>query len=299
MTVTRLAPAKFNLRLRVLGREESGYHSIETLMLGLALADRVSVEPGSPGIRLVVSGADGVPEGPENLCWKAADLLHRELDMAPAVMIRLEKRIPAAAGLGGGSMDAAAVLSALTELLDRDPGQERLAHVAGQIGSDVPFGLCTGGMALGWERGRRLMPLPSPPARPVLIAQPPFGVRASDAYGWLARDRERQVADTGSGWALQGATLLPEPAAMSDWSVLGTLAGNDLEAPVFRRHPELAVLRDALRDAGAGIALLCGSGACVAGIFENEEVRDRAERDLQPKVGARLIRTATLGPPAG
>ena len=299
MTVAREAPAKLNLRLKVLEREESGYHSVETLMLGLALADLVSVEPGPPGIRLLVGGADSLPEGPENLCWRAADLLHRDLELSPAVVIRLEKRIPVSAGLGGGSMDAAAVLIALTELLDRDPGPDRLARLAGDLGSDVPFGLSTREMAIGWERGRRLMPLPPPPARPVLIAQPPFGVRAADAYGWLDLDREKERKLGGPNPQQRGAVLLPEPAALTDWEVLERLAVNDLEPPVFRRHPELAVLRDALSAAGARIALLCGSGACLAGIFEDEEARDRAERDLHRRAGVRLLRTVTLGPPAG
>ncbi|MCL7927840.1 MAG: 4-(cytidine 5'-diphospho)-2-C-methyl-D-erythritol kinase [marine benthic group bacterium] len=299
MSVTRSAPAKLNLRLRVLGREESGYHAVETLMLRLALADRITVEPGPPGIRLVVSGSDALPEGPENLCWRAADLVHRELDVAPAVVIRLEKRIPVAAGLGGGSMDAAAVLAALVELLDRDPGTESLTRVAGRLGSDVPFGLCPGGMALGWERGRRLMPLPSPPARPVLIAQPPFGIHAAEAYGWLAHDRERPAAESGSTAAENGAALFPRPDELTDWDVLERLAVNDLQEAVFHRHPELGVIRDALSEAGAGISMLCGSGACVAGIFEEENVLDRAARDLQPKLGIPLIRTVTLGPHAG
>ncbi|MEJ2483152.1 MAG: 4-(cytidine 5'-diphospho)-2-C-methyl-D-erythritol kinase [Gemmatimonadota bacterium] len=299
MTVRREARAKLNLRLRVLGREESGYHAVETLMIGLALADLVSVERGPPGIRVVVDGENGVPEGPENLCWQAAELLYRELDLSPAVVIRLEKRIPVSAGLGGGSMDAAAVLVALTELLERDPDPDRLIGLAGALGTDVPYGLCRGGLALGWERGRRLMPLAAPPSRPVLIARPPFGIRAADSYAWLARDRAGSGPPSDSVGALPEAILIPEPAALTDWDVLGGLARNDLEGPVFRRHPELAILRDALSDAGARIALLCGSGACVAGIFESEECRDRAERALQPTVGARLIRTSTLGPPAG
>jgi 4-diphosphocytidyl-2-C-methyl-D-erythritol kinase len=299
VNVTREAPAKLNLRLTVLGREESGYHAVETLMLGLALSDLISVEPGPPGIRLELDGDNRVPEGPENLCWRAADLLYRDFELSPAVAIRLEKRIPVAAGLGGGSMDAAAVLFALSKMLDLDLEPGRLARLAGELGSDVPFGLCAGGMALGWERGRRLMPLPPPPARPVLIVQPPFGVSAEDAYGWLAGDRERTGARSESEPRSPGASILPEPAALADWDVLGSLAVNDLEEPVFRRHPELAVIREALSEAGAEIALLCGSGSCVAGIFEEEEVRDRAERYLQPRAGARLIRTSTLARPAG
>jgi 4-diphosphocytidyl-2-C-methyl-D-erythritol kinase len=297
--VTREAPAKLNLRLRVLERDVAGYHAVETLLLQLQLADRVTVRSGKPGIHLEVVGDEGIPSDARNLCWKATDALHRALDVEPAVSIRLEKRIPTAAGLGGGSMDAAATLRALTKLPGLEADSERLISIAGELGSDVPFGLCPLPLALGWERGRRILPLPPPPARPVLIAIPPFGVSAADAYGWLATDRRTGSRGNGGSDPGTGGEVLPPPASLADWEVLSGLAVNDLQPVVFRRHPELQVIRAALSDAGARIAMLCGSGSCVAGIFDTVVDRDRAGEVLEAGAGIQTIRTSTRGPEPG
>ena len=292
-TAVRMAHAKLNLRLRVLERDATGYHGVETLLLRLELADTISVRPATRGIHLEVTGDSDVPTDEQNLCWKAAAALHRALEVEPAVHIRLEKRIPASAGLGGGSMDAAATLEALSRLPGLEAGPARLIEIAGELGSDVPFGLCGRPLALGWERGRRIMPLQSPPVRPVLVVVPPFGVRAAEAYQWLAADRDRGA---GGPAAHPGGELLPPPDRLTDWDVLAHLALNDLQPVVFRRHPELRVIHEALRDVGAGIALLCGSGACVAGIFDTVAVRDRAAEVLESEGGVRTIRTSTVGP---
>ncbi len=291
---TARAHAKLNLTLRVLGREDSGFHSIETIFIRLALADEVSVEVGpEPGIRLTVEGDPGVPDGAENLCWRAAELLFAELDAAPGVHIRLVKRIPAAAGLGGGSADAAAVLRVLADRVEARIPESRLIELAGELGSDVPFGLCRSPMALAWERGRRLVPLPPPEARAVLILDPAEPITAAGAYGWLAEDRASGVTTAPS------AAVLPEAVDLSTWDTLETLAHNDLEGAVFRRRPALRSLRDALRDGGADLAVLCGSGSCVAGIFRSEALRDAVAADLASVTGVRVIRTTTLDGPAG
>ena len=284
------AHAKLNVRLRVLAREDGGYHSIETIFLRLDLADELRVDTlEEPGINLEVEGDPGVPSGPRNLCWRAAELLLREIDDAPGVRIRLRKRIPAAAGLGGGSSDAAVVLRELAARLGGPESPARLMEFAGRLGSDVPFGLCASAMALGWERGRRLLPLVPPEPRPVLILDPGRPISAADAYGWLAEDRAAGVA------APPLPALLPEPMALARWDVLASLAGNDLEEPVFRRHPDLRALRDALREAGSGITLLCGSGSCVAGVFDDERSREAAAR-AAVRLGTRVVRTWTVGP---
>jgi 4-diphosphocytidyl-2-C-methyl-D-erythritol kinase len=162
------ARAKTNLRLRVFGRDASGYHGLETLFLRLALADTVRLREGAPGsgIRLRLKTGEGiesgsVPEGPGNLCVRAAEAYRAAAREAghdgagPDLVIELEKRIPAGAGLGGGSADAAAVL----RLMDRRAGgalsRERMFRLAGELGSDVPFGLLSSPAALGWGRGGR------------------------------------------------------------------------------------------------------------------------------------------------
>lgn len=290
-----LAHAKLNLRLRILAREESGYHGLETIFLRLALADSVEVEPGPPGISLAVEGEGRVPVGSDNLCVRAARAMFEAAGVEPAVRIRLAKRIPVEAGLGGGSADAAAVLAVLRAWPDLSSAASHALAVGAAIGSDVPFGLSPAPMAVAWERGRRLLPVEPPPARPVLVAVPPFGISTADAYRWLAEDRAAGVADEPG----EDGIVFPGPATLRSWEALERLALNDLEPPVFRRHPELAGLRDALRSAGASPALLCGSGSSVAGVFADETERDAASERLERDAGVRAIRTATLGPADG
>ena len=191
------------------------------------------------------------------------------------------------------------MLVGLNELLERPLEYSILLSIAGGLGSDVPFGLVGGPFALGWERGRRLLPLRPPPVRPVLIAVPPFGVSAADAYRWLATDRN--PADPGSTETVDSdaGLVLPQAEDLAGWDVLDRLVCNDLEAPVFRRHPELRVMRDDLLERGARHAVLCGSGSCIAAIFDSEEMRDRVAPEFEHRAGVRTIRTVTQGPDAG
>lgn len=292
------APAKLNLRLRVLGRRADEFHAIETLFLRLRLADTLTLEPGGEGIRLRVGSepdteagsAAPAPDGEGNLCWRAARLLYDELGRPPSVEIGLEKRIPVAAGLGGGSSDAAAVLVELNRALGAPLDRTALLRLAGRLGSDVPFFAAETACALAWDRGQRLLPLAPPPARPVLVVVPGFGVSAADAYRWWGED----------GGSAAPAGLLPPPARLAAWEVLEELAVNDLESSVERRHPQLAELREALRAAGAAVAMLCGSGSCVAGVFRTEGERDAARAALTTGPATRgwkLVSTCTEGPP--
>ncbi len=314
------ARAKTNLRLRVFGRDASGYHGLETLFLRLELADTVRLREGPPGsgIRLRLEAGEGielgsVPEGPENLCLRAAQAYleaSREAGGdATDLVIELEKRIPAGAGLGGGSADAAAVL----RLMDRRAGgalsRERMFRLAGELGSDVPFGLLSSPAALGWGRGGRLLPLRPPPARPALVVLPGLGISTPEAYRWLDEDRSAGAdgASDGSGAGAAGrgevggevgdpasrATALPPPDELRWWESLAELAANDFEGPVFRRHPEIREARD-LASAGATLALLSGSGDAVVGVYPDAGARDRAGRRVVEECGFRVVRTRTV-----
>lgn len=273
-------PAKVNLRLRVFGVDDSGYHGVETLLARTDLTDTLELERTEAGIEVMVHGdaADGVPEGPDNLCHRAAkaflDTAFRGRGPTPGVRFRLEKRIPAGTGLGGGSADAA---GALRLLAAEWPGVEdrELFAIAGRLGSDIPFGLLDVPLALGWERGRRLLPLRPPRARPGLIACPPIRVATPDAYGWLDASRE----DTDPG----GGAVLPGPARLVEWSTISRIVANDFEAPVVRRHPELGEALARLGD-HAAIASLTGSGPALFAVFEDAHVR-AAGRDLLSAAG--------------
>jgi len=309
------AHAKVNLRLRVLETGASGFHVIETLFLRLALRDEVELAPGPSGIRLTVEEEPGplagpmrrgepVPRGETNLCWRAAEAYYRALDHEPALDILLRKRLPAGAGLGGGSADAAAVLRGLEAMSGEALGAARLMSLAGRLGSDVPFALADAPAALGWERGRRLLPLPAPPPRPVLILVPEFAVATAEAYRWLDEDRAA-TARTGEAPALPemggggddgpgGAFLLPSADRLASWEELDGLAVNDFEAPVFARHPVLAGWKAELHEAGARPALLSGSGAALFGVFHGEAERDEAAERFEGRPDVAVLHT--LGP---
>lgn len=289
--MTLRAHAKVNLRLRILGRDADGYHGLETLFLRLDLADsiRVALTP-SPGISLSVdtdpelAGAD-VPEDSRNLAWRAARALLAASGQASGADIRLEKKIPAGSGLGGGSSDAAAVLTALNPLLERPLSPEALRDLGGELGSDVPFFLLPAGMALGWERGRGLLPLNAPPQRPALLVVPGFAIGSSEAYSWIAADRQGREPPRPSA--------LPAPDRLSRWETLAELAVNDFEPVVFARYPQLADWKAGMEGAGAEIALLSGSGSALFGIYATEQARDRAAAAMSSGPDVTIIRTRT------
>jgi 4-diphosphocytidyl-2-C-methyl-D-erythritol kinase len=296
--VTVAAPAKVNLRLRVLGRDAGGYHGVETIFLRLGLADDLQLEiTSSPGIELRLELADPadetVPSGPGNLAWRAAELLLSTVGSDAGVGIHLVKRIPAGSGLGGASSDAAAVLVALNERLGGPLGPDALLEIGGQLGSDVPFFLLPHAMALGWERGRGLLPLRAPPARPALVLVPRFAIRSGQAYAWLD---ERRAA---RGEPPPVASVLPAAARLSEWDSLRALALNDFEDIAFERHPPLAGWKNTLREAGAEIALLSGSGSALFAIFPSETERDAAAERFDREPAVRTLRTTTVSEPAG
>jgi 4-diphosphocytidyl-2-C-methyl-D-erythritol kinase len=271
-SVTTAAPAKVNLFLRILAREESGYHGLETLFCAVSLADTVTVRRGAPGIRLVADG--GVDTGPpeRNLAVRAAERFHRELGEGAAVEIHLAKRIPSAAGLGGGSSDCAATLRALNALHGEPFGRAALLAMAIELGSDVPFFLCGSPLALAWSRGERLLALPPLPTRPVVIAHPGVAMATPDAFRRVAEKR-------GGGYQPQSRSLPIEQ--LTDWSAVAALAENDFQPVVAEQIPLIAEAVDALRDSGASVALMAGSGSSVFGVFGGAAERDRAMERLR------------------
>jgi 4-diphosphocytidyl-2-C-methyl-D-erythritol kinase len=291
------APAKINLFLRVLAREEGGYHQLETLFQTVALSDRLTLERTTrTGVELEVVGAElGPPE--ENLAWRAAEAVLREAAEVPGpvggVRIVLEKRIPHGAGLGGGSSDAAAVLRGVNQLLGDPLPLERLLALAASLGSDVPVFLSPSPTTLAWGRGERLLPLPPLPAAPILLAIPDFPVSTPEAYRRLAEWRTRGA---GQGAGRRGPGLL-DPGALSTWGGVAVASENDFEEPVFSWHPHLGEIRDGLRRAGASTALLSGSGAALFGVFAGDRPAASAAETLRenfPSVRFVVTRSLTV-----
>ena len=260
-TARVVAQAKINLLLRVLAREASGYHSVETVLLRLDLGDDVRVR-AARGRALDATGpalpSDGLGPVEKNLAYRAAIAYAEATGWPDGFAIEIVKRIPVGAGLGGGSADAGAVLRALDRLSPSPLGQ-RLVEIAASLGADVPFLTIESPMALAWGRGERLIPLRALDPRTVVLVVPDFTVATADAYRWLASDR-------GSSYAPTGAVLPMETFAT--WSAVIAIAENDLQAVVARRHEVIAKLVDDLLAAGASFAMLSGSGSVVFGVFD-------------------------------
>lgn len=264
--VLRFAPAKINVFLRVLRARPDGYHDLESLVVPISLGDRVSVSPDERLRVEVVRGsavAADVPAGGLNLALVAALALADACPGGRGALVRIEKAIPVAAGLGGGSADAAATILALNELWACGLDLATLAEVAERVGSDVPA-MLTGEPVLMSSRGELLAPASVAEMWWTLVPLG-FGVRSPDAYRW---------------WDEAGASPGPDPeplldaAAAGDVAALGPLLFNDLEAVVAGRHPEIGAARDRLLELGALGAVMSGSGSAVVGL-----ARDRSHAE--------------------
>ena len=257
-----VAQAKVNLVLRVLAREASGFHQIETLFQRLELGDDVRVRVDGAGQTLDCQGADVGPVE-RNLAWRAAQAYLARTGWPGAFAIEVEKRIPVGGWLGGGSADAGAVLRCLNALAPTPLSPAELLALAAPLGSDVPFLTVDAALALAWGRGERMLALPPLPSRELLLVTAADGVATADAYRWLAEAR---------GHAPTAPTLW-ELGGLGSWAAVARAAANDFEAVVPARHgpigARLAALRRAIAERGAGgFALLAGSGATVFAVAD-------------------------------
>jgi len=256
--------AKVNLGLRVLYKRPDGYHELRTIFQTISLADTLGVTfESAKQTRIQIEGA---PHIPDNLVEKAARLLLDEMAITADVRFELGKKIPSGAGLGGGSSDAAAVLLSLPVLGGRHVPPQRLFEIAAQLGSDVPFFL-HGGTALGLGRGEELYPLPDQPQRRVLLVAPRVHSSTAEAY----RDLSARLTSN----LLQNKLFTFQ---QNTWERPGQVIDNDFEEVVFARHPELQLVRDRLRAAGAEVAAMTGSGSSIFGIFRTAEQRAGARK---------------------
>ena len=262
---TERAYAKINLVLRILAREASGYHSIETLFQLLDLHDVVHVRVGTMAPALTCAGptmpAGGLGPVEQNLAWRAAVAYTEASGWQTGWDIEIEKQIPVGGGLGGGSADAAAVLRALEALSPTPLGAEQLLALAGTLGADVPFLVSGHSLAWAWGRGDRLLPLPSLPSAAVWLATFAEGVNTGAAYGAFAQAREAR-ADTLQAYAYPAS-------AFASWDAIAALAVNDFEPVVSAMHAGVAAALPAFREIAAeqrvsgtpAIAMVSGSGA--------------------------------------
>lgn len=284
------AHAKINLILRVLAREESGFHTLETLFARLAIGDVVTVRVTDSGRSVACDPP--IPGPPEqNLAWRAAEAFAASTGWPKGFAIEIEKRIPIGGGLGGGSADAGAVLRALAALSPNQVREAELLSIASSLGSDVPYLTTAAPLALAWGRGERMLALPPLPERDVLLVVPSFSVSTAAAYSWLAASRtSSSTAPRHQGTSSARTSPTPQLLSLADldtWHSVASLATNDFEPPVTAHHPNLSTGLSSLRDAGAAIALLSGSGSTLFGIFDSPP-----EEFGLPD--ARVVRTRTL-----
>ena len=281
-TLVARAHGKVNLDLRVLGIRTDGFHELRTVFQTIELHDTLTFATRR-GAFAVKCRMPGVPLDRTNLVWRAAaglwNALGREGEPQDTV-VTIQKIVPMESGLGGGSADAAAALTALARLWGGAP-LPVLREVAASIGADVAFFLA-GGTALGLGRGEEIYPLVDLPPHWIVIVRPPFGVSTAEAYSWYDEDRTAGLKET------REIQLLPVP-----WPTRAAQMINDLEPPVVRRHPEIAALKAALREAGAVAAAMSGSGSAVFGLFRS---RSAAARCIPPlsRAGTTALLTRTL-----
>ncbi len=261
--------AKINLCLHVMGKRSDGYHELRTIFQTISLHDtlEISIDPGGSGQISLSCNDVALPLGPDNLVWRAVEAIGPEIGFRGSISVQLDKKIPVARGLGGGSSDAAATLIGMMRLTKSQVPLPRLMEIAASLGADVPFFLF-GGRALAVSRGDEIYPLPNVPKRTILVVSPrDIGVSTKDAYRWISAE----LTKTARPSKIWGFCALC-------WSRQGGSLSNDFEGPVFSRYPRLGEIRDALLKRGAADAALAGSGSAVFGVFRNPAQARRTAR---------------------
>jgi 4-diphosphocytidyl-2-C-methyl-D-erythritol kinase len=253
------APAKINLTLDVLHKRTDGFHEVEMIMTTVDLADRIWLRPTGDGKITIKASERHVPNDRKNLAYQAAELLKIECGITNGVEITLEKSIPVAAGLAGGSSDAAATLRGLNRLWDLKLSVKELAKLGARIGSDVSF--CVhGGTALATGRGEIIEILPAPPNCWVILAKPAISVSTGDIYGNLDLSTIDHI-DT---------TRMIDALRVGDYDDMCKSVGNVLETVTMDLYPQVIVLKEQMKRFGADAVLMSGSGPTVFGLVKHE-----------------------------
>jgi len=290
--LTLKAHAKINWFLKVLGRRDDGFHEIESLIQKVSLHDLLNI---SPSHELTLTADGEIPEK-ENLVYKAASLLKRTCSVKAGALMELRKNIPAGAGLGGGSSDAATTLMGLNQLWSLGLSPESLSEIAAKLGSDVPFFLY-GPASFAYGRGEKLIPCRVIKKLHILLVKPPFEVSTAWAYNNLKTIRilgnEAQHSDKTGNMSEDLPKLTKKTEKVNNIKLLirnienaqfGAISGselNDLESVTIREFQVIAEIKDRLLELGAEFTLMSGSGSTVFGVFRSQERADSASKDFQ------------------
>lgn len=279
-TLEKASPCKVNLLLNILGRRPDGFHDLETVLHPVRLHDTLRLARGGSGVTLTCSDPE-LPVDGRNLVHRAATAFLAAAGVTEGVVLHLEKRIPMAAGLGGGSGNAATTLAGLNELFGRPLGPDRLQGLAASLGSDVPFFLQEG-PALGTGRGEHIEavgPLAAMQGRAFLLVHPGFGISTPWAYQQLARFPEALHGRPGRARALLGLLRGADLAAAAPAFY------NALEAPALEKFPLLVLYQEFLRAAGALVTLMSGSGSTTFALARDVAEAGRLEEGVRSRFG--------------
>jgi 4-diphosphocytidyl-2-C-methyl-D-erythritol kinase len=258
---TLRAPAKINLALDILKKRDDGFHDIATVLCTIDLCDTLEFQESADLRFSLGAGSGDVPDDHRNLVMQAACALEEEYSVTRGATIRLTKNIPSAAGLGGGSSDAACTLKVLNRLWEIGTGEERLARLAAGIGSDVPFFL-KGGCACATGRGEMLRKIDVVPRLDLCLIFPGVAIPTAESYG-LVTPSARPFEETAT-------RRMIEALESQDTLRIVSALSNDFEKPVLRAYPQVGAAKSFLLDHGALGAMMAGSGSAVFGIFANE-----------------------------
>lgn len=278
------AHAKINLGLDVIRRREDGYHEVKMIMQTLSLHDVVTIEETSEKGIVVTSNSGSIPCDEHNLAYKAAKLLMDEFSVDKGVRINIEKNIPVAAGMAGGSTDAAATMKGINDIFNLGLSEEELMKRSVKIGADVPYCIMEG-TALSEGIGEVLTRLNCPPECKVLIAKPPIDVSTKFVYENLHAN---------------SLTWHPDIDGMVDSIRNGDLKGicdrmeNVLETVTVKEYPIIEEIKSSMKNNGAVNSLMSGSGPTVFGIFDDEEKADKAYKELKEKYKTSQIHLTEL-----
>jgi 4-diphosphocytidyl-2-C-methyl-D-erythritol kinase len=265
------APAKINLLLDVLRKREDGYHEVEMIMTMVDLADRLEMSE-LPRDQIVLSSHAGfIPLDEKNLAFQAAKLLKERYNVKKGVYIHLDKNIPVAAGLAGGSSDAAAALRGLNRLWNLGLGLDELEALGAELGSDVPFCI-RGGTAVARGRGEKLESIESPPQCWVVLAKPPINVSTADVYGKLRANELKEHPSIPAMLDAIRRKSFPDVCAR---------LGNVLETVTLGRYPEVRQIKEVMTRLGADGVLMSGSGPTVFGLVSKESKVSRLYNGLR------------------
>lgn len=262
MSIIVKAPAKLNLALDVIGRRADGYHDLRTVMQTIDWCDTVTVDKADSGIHLSCDG--GIPEDETNIAYRAAALFADAVGCKHGFSVKVEKSIPAQAGMAGGSTDGAAVLRGLNELMNYPLTREQLLSLGAKLGADVPFCIL-GGTALATGIGTELTPLPPMPSCYFVVSKPQGGVSTPEAY---------RLLDNAPTLVHPQVDVLCEAIRNADLDGMLPHMANSFEAPLALPHTD--AITAVLKAHGASAALLTGSGSAVFGLFKEKATAETA-----------------------